>query len=200
MNMWKTVSARIRGATSELVEMGEDTDGVVESTSKLRDIVLGMTGFDIMVDEDTYKDLYEIMVGIGEQWENLTDIEQASLLETLAGKQQSNALAAVLNNIDVLQESYDQAMGSAGSATAEQEKYQESIQYSIDRTKASLEELSAVAIDSSGLKNLIELGNSAIEIFTKLLDTFGALPTALGVIGGVLGAKNQGKPLLYQLV
>lgn len=193
--MWKTVSARLRGADSELKEMGEDTDGMVESTSKLRDIVLGMTGFDIMEDEDTFKDIYEIMLGIGEQWDNLDDIDQAALLEKLAGKQQSNALAAVLDNIDVLKESYDQAMGSEGSAMREQAKYQESIQYSIDKTKASLEELSATAIDSNGLKALIELGNSAIQVFTKLVDIFGMIPMAIGGIGGVLGAKNQGKPL-----
>lgn len=193
--MWKTVSARLRGADSELKEMGEDTDGMVESTSKLRDIVLGMTGFDIMEDEDTFKDIYEIMLGIGEQWDNLDDIDQAALLEKLAGKQQSNALAAVLDNIDVLKESYDQAMGSEGSAMREQAKYQESIQYSIDKTKASLEELSATAIDSNGLKALIELGNSAIQVFTKLVDIFGMIPMTIGGIGGVLGAKNQGKPL-----
>lgn len=75
--MWKTVSARLRGSTTELEEMGEDTEGLAESTSKLRDKVLSLTGFDIMEDEDTYKSIYDIIVGIGEQWDNLTDIQQA---------------------------------------------------------------------------------------------------------------------------
>lgn len=34
-----------------------------------------------MADEDTFKDIYEIILGIGQEWENLTDIEQASLGE-----------------------------------------------------------------------------------------------------------------------
>lgn len=83
--LWKTLSARIRGAKSELIELGEEEDTIVESTSKLRDMVKGMTGFDIMQDEDTFKDIYEIILGIGKEWQNLTDIEQASLGEALAG-------------------------------------------------------------------------------------------------------------------
>ena len=90
--MWRTVSARLRGSETELKEMGEDTDGLVTSTSKLQALVKGITGFDIMKDKDTYKDIYDIVLGIGEKWKDLSDIDRASLLEALAGKQQSNAL------------------------------------------------------------------------------------------------------------
>ena len=100
--MWRTVSARLRGSETELKEMGEDTDGLVTSTSKLQALVKGITGFDIMKDKDTYKDIYDIVLGIGEKWKDLSDIDRASLLEALAGKQQSNALAAALSNIDIL--------------------------------------------------------------------------------------------------
>lgn len=84
--MWKTVSARIRGADVELQAMGEDTDGMVKSTSKLQDLIKGMTGFDILEsDGKTFKNIYDIMIGIGEAWDGLDDIQQASLLEKLAG-------------------------------------------------------------------------------------------------------------------
>ena len=39
---------RIRGAKTELEEMGEDTDGMVESTSKLREEIMALSGVDIM--------------------------------------------------------------------------------------------------------------------------------------------------------
>lgn len=84
--MWRTVSARIRGAKQELIEMGQDTDDMVESTSILRDQVKALTGFDIMEDENTYKNLMEIIIGIGDAWKDLSDIEQAGLLESLAGE------------------------------------------------------------------------------------------------------------------
>jgi hypothetical protein len=55
-SMWTTVSARIRGASAELEDMGEETDEYVESTSKLRDLVKGIAGVDIMKNGDKYAD------------------------------------------------------------------------------------------------------------------------------------------------
>ena len=72
-------------AKQELVDMGEETDGMVESTSKLRDQIKALTGFDIMEDENTFKNIMEIVIGIGDAWEGLTDLERAGLLESLAG-------------------------------------------------------------------------------------------------------------------
>lgn len=77
-SMWTTVSARIRGADTELQNLGEDTDEYVESTSKLRDLIKGITGVDIMLDENTFKDIYTIVVQIGEKWNDINDIDQAN--------------------------------------------------------------------------------------------------------------------------
>ena len=114
LTLWKTMSARIRGAETELEELGEETDEYTKTTSKLRDLVQSLTGFDIMIDEDTFKDVYEIILGIGKEWDNLTDVEQASLGEALAGKRNANALYAVLGNLDTLQDAYETAEESAG--------------------------------------------------------------------------------------
>ena len=186
-NMWKVVSARIRGAKTELLEMGEETEGMVESTSKLRDLVKGITGFDIMEDENTFKDIYEIVLGIGKAWDDVNDIDRAALLEALAGKQQSNSLAAALSNTE---KSYKEAMQSAGSAMREQEKYQESIQYSIDRAKASLEELSNTTINSESLKDFIDFGNGVIQVLNQMIEKFGLMP---GVVAAATAFLGRGK-------
>lgn len=82
----QVLSLRIRGAKTELQEMGEDTDDMASSTSKLRAQVKGLTkGFDIMKDDKTFKQTYDIMKGIAAVWDDLDDISRASLLETLAG-------------------------------------------------------------------------------------------------------------------
>lgn len=124
-NMWKTVSARLRGADTELESMGEDTEGLVTSTSKLQAKVKALTGgFDIMKDKDNFKDIYDIVVGIGERFSSMSDVNRASLLELLAGKNQSNALAAALNNVDVIKAAYQTAENSEGSAEKELTNYQ----------------------------------------------------------------------------
>lgn len=193
-NMWRTVSARLRGAETELKEMGEDTDGLVKSTSKLRELVKGITGFDIMVDENTFKDIYDIVLGIGKEWQSLNDIDRAALLEALSGKQQSNALAATLNNVNILEKAYKEATDAEGSAMREQKKYQESVQYSIERTKASLEELSNDFMSSNFLKGIIDFGDGAINVLDNLLSILGSFPTVIGSIMGSLTLfKNIGR-------
>lgn len=190
--MWKTVSMRIRGATAELEEAGLETEGMVETTSQLRDLIKAMTGFDIMADENTFKDIYDIILGIGEVWDKLSDVEQSSLLEKLAGKRQGNALAATLNNIDLLRESYEIAENSAGSALKEQEAYEQGIEYSLDRLTAAFQEFANTILNADAFKFIVDSGTSALEVITQLIDKLGSVGT-LGVIGSAIaGAKGKG--------
>ena len=199
--MWKTVSARIRGAKIELEEAGEDTEGMVKSTSKLQSLIKGMTGFDIMEsDGKTFKDIYDIIIGIGEKWNDLSDINRASLLEKLAGKNQSNALAAALNNIDVLKKSYGEAMNAQGSAREENEEYAKSIQASIDLTKAKLEELSADLLSSDFLKGAIDAGGKFIDVLDGIVKSGSAIPAVATAISAALSFENVGRVKIVALM
>lgn len=191
-NMWRTVSARLRGSETELKEMGEDTDGLVTSTSKLQALVKGITGFDIMKDKDTYKDIYDIVLGIGEKWKDLSDIDRASLLEALAGKQQSNALAAALSNIDILKKSYEEATNAEGSAREENEEYSKSIQASIDLAQAKLEQLANDTLNSNFLKGAIDAGGKLIEVLDGIVKSGNAIPVVATAIAAALSFKNVG--------
>jgi TP901 family phage tail tape measure protein len=183
--MWKVVAARIRGSESDLESMGESTDGLVTSTSKLQAKVKALTGgFDIMKDKDTYKDIYDIVVGIGERWSELSDIQRADLLETLAGKQRSNALAAALNNVDVIKAAYQTAENSEGSAEKELTNYQKGIDYSLERFKATFQEFSTSVLSSDTFKAVIDSGTQFLELLTKITETLGPLGTALTALGG----------------
>ena len=191
-NMWKSVSARIRGAKTELESAGEDTEGMVESTSKLRDLVKGMTGFDIMADEagTQFKSIYDIVVGIGEKWQDLNDIDQAALLEALAGKNHSNALAAALNNIDAIKAAYQTAENSAGSAARENEKYMESIAGRIGQLKATFQELSSTLVNSDLFKSLVSGAQTLLSVINQLISTFGTLITIIAGAGIAAFIKN----------
>lgn len=190
---FKTLSARIRGAETELQNLGEETDEYTKTTSKLRDLVKSLTGFDIMEDENTFKSIYDILLGIGKEWNNLTDLEQSSLGEALAGKRNANVLYSVMQNIDQLEDVYQTAENSAGSAQKEQENYQKSIQYSIDVTKAKLEELANDFLSSDFLKGAIDAGGKFIDILDGIVNHVGILRTAFIGLAGYLTAKNANK-------
>lgn len=204
--MWRTVSARIRGAKQELIDAGLETEGMVESTSKLRDQIKALTGFDIMEDENTYKDIMEIIIGIGDAWEDLTDLEQAGLLESLAGKQQSNALAAALQNVDMIKEAYETAQNADGSAQEELESQLQSIEGRIARLTNQIQEFWYTFIDSDVVKVVIDFLTTLVSLATDFIDTIGSFPIIMTAIVAAIskfsGAKlftggGRAKYLLY---
>ena len=123
-----------------------------------------------------------------------------SLGEALAGKRNANALYAVLGNLDTLESAYKTAEESAGSAQREQENYEKSIQYSIDSTRASLEALINTFNNSEFFKGIIDAGGDLLDLLTLLIDNIGVLGTLTAVGGGILGAKNIGRPKMFGLV
>ena len=197
--MWKTVSMRLRGVTQELEAAGLETEGMVKSTAQLRDLIQGLTGFDIMTDEEgtQFKDIYDIVVGIGHEWKTLTDVEQAGLLEVLAGKRQGNALSAALNNISMIEEAYKTAENSAGSALEEQEKYEQGIEYSLKRLEAVFQTFANHILDSNVVKGIFDFGSSAIETIDKITSKLGSLGTIGLGTGLFTSIKNVGMAELY---
>ena len=82
----RTISLRLRGTSVKVLqEMGEETDGVVESVSKMQSKIEALTGVNILTDSGAYKDTYTILKEIGTVWEDMSDIDQAALLELMAG-------------------------------------------------------------------------------------------------------------------
>ena len=77
---FKTISMRIRGAKTEMSELGLDTEGMVDSTAKLREEIMALSGVDIMISPTEFKSTYQIMDELAQKWEDLTDIQQAKCL------------------------------------------------------------------------------------------------------------------------
>lgn len=180
----RTISLRIRGTSVKVLEeMGEETDGVIESVSKLQAKVKGLSGVDILTDTGAYKDTYTVIKEIAQVWDQMNDINRAALLELLAGKNRSNAMAAMLTNIEDLEGAYESAMEAQGSAEAENEKYMNSIQGKIDQFTNSLQTMWKNAIDSDFVKFIVGLGTSIV----RLVDQIGMIPS---VLAGIVAFKG----------
>ena len=179
----RTISLRIRGTkVSVLEEMGEETDGVIESVSKLQSKVKALSGVDILTDTGAYKDTYTIIKEIAQVWDEMNDIDRAALLELLAGKNRSNAMAAMLTNLEDLEGAYESAMEAQGSAEAENEKYLNSIQGKIELFTNSLQVMWQNLIKTEYVKFIVDLGTSLV----KLADSLGLVGVAAIALGGKL--------------
>ena len=75
---FKTISMRIRGASTEMEEAGLDTEGMAESTAKLQKEIKALSGVDIMKNKTEFKSTYDILDELANKWSDLTDIQQAN--------------------------------------------------------------------------------------------------------------------------
>ena len=180
-NALKTLSMRIRGTKVELEAAGEETDGMAESTSKLREQVKALTnidgkgGFDILTNDGVYKSTYDIVLGIAEVWKEIDDMDQAALLELIAGKQRGSVVAGMLESPELIKEAYATAVDSAGSAAVENEKYLNSIDGKIQILSSSIQTMWNNVLDTGVVKTLLSIANFAIQA----TDAVGALSVAL---------------------
>ena len=190
MTAFKTISMRIRGATTELEEAGLETDGMAESTATLRKEIEALSGVDIMLNENTFKSTYDILDELADKWQYLTDIQQASITELIAGKRQGNIMSALMSNWDIAEDTMKQAASSDGSAEKENEKYMESISGKMGAFQAQFQELSTTVINSDFAKGLLDSGTKLLELLTDIIDKVGSFKTLIASLGGGWLTKN----------
>lgn len=213
----RTISLRLVGteeAKQELSDLGEETDGMITTVSKLRDTIMDATkaassdgkGFDILDSNGNYKSTYEIMQGLADLYDNIVkkDKELGTnnlnlLLETIAGKNRANIAASILQNGDMLRSVYKDAQNSEGSAEKELNSYLDSIDGKMAQLENRTQEFWFKVIDSETIKNGIDLLSTLLKGATDFVDTVGLLPTILTGIGAALSFKNVGRDKMYSL-
>lgn len=186
-NSLKVLSLRLRGAKAELEDMQEDTDGLCDSTSKLREQIMSLTGVDIMLDDNTFKSTTDIIKELGAVWDKLSDSSQAATLELIAGKSRANNVAALLKNYQRIDEVMESLGDAEGSAMRENEAIVDSINGRIKVLSATAEEFWQKSINTDFVKNIVSSLDTILNLLTKIIDQFGLLPTIIGFGGAGTG-------------
>ena len=111
----RVIALRIRGATSELESMGEETDTVVKSTAKLQAEIKAISGVNILEsDNATFKSTYQIMDELSAKWSQLSDIQKATLTDKIAGKNRANIFSSMMENWEDAKKAMETSKNSAG--------------------------------------------------------------------------------------
>lgn len=192
----RTIALRLRGTTAEeLSSMGEDTEGLVETTSKLNSNIKSLTavngkaGVSILDMNGNYRDTYDILKDISQVWndigkQDLADGQnrQAALLEMMAGKNRSNILASILQHPELLTDVYnDSANNYQNSAQNELNTYLDSIEAKTTKIKESWSQLWQSEGTTNTFKGLLDVGNGAVGLLNIL-----GLNKSLAGVGGML--------------
>lgn len=161
-NSFKTIFSRLTN-----VAAGKMTDDQGEA---LNDVEQVLNGLNIKLRDTTgqFRNMYDVISDVADNWQNYTNVEQAWIATSVAGTRQRETFLALMENWDRSLELSAAAMDSEGMAMEKMDIYLQSIQAHINSLKAAFENL----VYSEGFVNLINL---VLESLTKLINFIGIL-------------------------
>lgn len=200
----KTYSMYLRAAKSEAEEAGESTEGMANSVSELRNEILKLTSgkVDIMIDDSNFKSTYQITKELAAVWKEISDIDQAAIIEQIGGKRNATAITSLITNFSDVEGALESASNAAGSATAENEKYLDSINGKLDILSAKFETVSNQLLNSGVVKFLVDLGNVTLDVlgaFTQNAFGIGLTVAALEGLVVTIKAMKTTAPLVKSI-
>lgn len=196
------VSMRVRGYDEETKEY---IGGVEELSGKIADLTKTAStpeGISLFSDKTKteYKSTRQLLQDISEIYNQLTNENKTALLETLAGKGNGQAVAAVLNNFDTVTQSLESMSNSAGNAEAEMAVAMDSLDYKLNKVKETGTGIAQNLFGNEDMKSIIDILNSFMGVLDNVTEKFGLLGT-IGLGAGLFsGLKNVGRDKMYSLI
>lgn len=109
------------------------------------------------------RSFFEVGKDVSAIWDTLSDNERKYYLNTQAGANQSQNLAALMQNYGTAIDATNTALNSQGSAAQENAKYMDSLEGHLENLKSAFSRFSNALINSNLLKNLIDIGAAILE-------------------------------------
>lgn len=180
---------RIRGydeETEEYIGNIEQLSGTIANFTKTASTPGGISLF---TDEakTEYKSTKQLLLDIGEIYQDLTDKDQAGLLEALAGKRQGQIVAAILNNLDTVTESINKMETDTDSASRELEIALDTVAVRLEQVKQTWAGVAQNLFQRNDMKNVLDIFKNigeAVDSLTSKLGLFGSIGLGAGLFAG----------------
>lgn len=176
--------------------MGEETDDVAYGLSKYRDEIKALTGgVDIMVDDEHYKDMYDIFVELASVWDTIeSDTNRSRIAEILGGTRNLSGISSTIQNIADAINAYDDAMNASKVSEEANALYMDTARAHAEQLKATFQELSADLVNTDLIKSAIDALKTVLELIDSIIKKFGgftALPIA-GLVATIMEIRDLG--------
>lgn len=189
----KTASMRIRGYDEETQELSADVQVLVGDIANLTRTAQHPIGVSIFSDEakTQYKSTVEILREISKVWDELTDKQQAQVLEALGGKRGGQALAAAIENFSTVEKSLNTMQHSAGNAMQEMSVIEESLEFKLNKLKETGVGVAQNVFSQKTVGGWINAATKFLEVIDKLTQSVGGLGTAFTGLMAYKGLRGQ---------
>lgn len=196
-NALKTISMRLRGYDEETETYSDDLKEITGDIANLTKVASnnnqGISLFEAD-DPNTYRSTYDILKDIADIWNEISDKNQAQLLEKLFGRQRAQVGAALISNFKQAEKAMDAMAGSAGSASKELERAQDSIVFKLNALKETWVGVAQNLYDTRTIKNVIDLLTDMSGVVQTITKSLGTLGTVSAGVLGVQFIRSVGRP------
>lgn len=197
----RTITARLRQSSTELEELGEELDPSYNTKSTYRDRLRAITGVDILeADQQTYKSTFQILKELAAVWNDLADIDQASVVNMVAGVRQTNVFNSLMTQWSEAEKVMVTAANAAGTMDNAYGIYIDSIEGRINTLTASFQKLSTNIVDDDIVKTGVSGANLLVNALDALIERLGLLGAA-SIAGGIVAlTRSVGRAKVIALV
>lgn len=181
---FKTIFARMR----EVTDIGKAT----EDGMSLNRVEKALASIGVPLRDVTgqFRNLEDVLIDVGNDFNNLTSIEQAYLATALAGTRQQPRLLAIFNDFARTKELIEISSQSVGALEFQHVDYMDGMEAAMNRLQNSWQGFIMTLTDSDLVIFIIEGLTYAIDIlagtFEFINTPLGHTITLLGLVGGAL--------------
>lgn len=168
--------------------MNEETEELDDSLVNIKGDVYELTGgkVSIMEDANTYKSTYQVLKEISQVWDDLSDKNQAQLLDKLFGKTRAQIGASIISNFSQAEKAIQTMADSAGVADRELDIIKNSLEYKINALRETAKGIWQNLFKREDVGSLVDFGTSVLGVFDKITEKLGLFKTAIA--GGAIFA------------
>lgn len=181
---FKTIFARM----SEIKSMGVTFEDGMDISRV--DTALKAIGVELTNTQNELRDLDDVLMEVGANWNGLNKNQKAYVATALAGTRQQTRLIAVMENFDRTMELTQISSNSLGASLAQQSKYYDSIEYSMTKLTNAWQNFITNIVKSDFIITVTDILSTFIRTIDGAFAPIKGLVIAMAGLTGAFAAFN----------
>lgn len=169
----ENIGTAMKTIIARFTELKENVAGTTESEFQDLDYnkvdkALKSVGVSLKDDVGQFRNLDDVFLELSKKWNTLDRNSQRYIATIAAGSRQQSRFIAMMENYERTMELVEVAQDSAGRSEEQFAKYQDTVEYKVNRLKTTWEELRVSLLNSDGFKKAIDLVTSLLERISQI--------------------------------
>ena len=201
----ENIGTAMKTIIARFTELKENVAGTADSEfedldyNKV-DTALKSVGVSIKDASGQFRDLDDVFLELSQKWNTLDRNSQRYIATIAAGSRQQSRFIAMMENYDRTMELVDTAYNSAGKSSEQFAKYQDTLEYKINKLQNSWEQLRVSLMNSDFFKGVVDTVGNLVGYISKLnlkeviINIIG-IASALKLVSSILTGIQSGDTL-----